>query len=97
MVDDGTGTTTTWTLTCDPPGGDHPDPTAACEALKSHHTALKPIPKDRVCAQVYGGPEKATITGRWRGEDVFSVLSRTDSCQTARWDALVGLLPTGGE
>ena len=28
-----------------------------------------------MCAQVYGGPEKATITGTWRGEPIFAVLA----------------------
>ena len=32
-VDTGDGQTRTYTLRCDPAGGDHPDPAAACEAL----------------------------------------------------------------
>ena len=96
VVDDGTGATTTWTLTCDPPGGSHPDPATACTTLAEHATALRPVPKDRVCAQVYSGPERATITGTWGGEQVLATLSRTDACQTARWNELVGLLPPSG-
>jgi hypothetical protein len=96
VVDDGTGSTSTWTLTCDPAGGDHPDATQACAAIEGHRMALNPVPKDRMCAQVYGGPEKATITGTWRGEPIFAVLARTDACETARWDALVPLVPAGG-
>ncbi len=60
VVDDGTGATTTWTLTCDPVGGTHPDPEAACSALAEHRSALRPVPKNKMCAQVYGGPERAT-------------------------------------
>ncbi len=96
VLDDGAGTTTTWTLTCDPPGGDHPDPAGACAAVEQHPTALQPVPKDRVCAQVFSGPERATVTGTWRGEDVFAVLSRINSCETGRWNALVPLVPAGG-
>lgn len=95
-VTDGSGAQLVWKLTCDPPGGDHPDPEAACRALDTHSAALRPVAKDRSCAQVYGGPEKATITGTWRGERVFSTLSRTNSCEIARWAALRGLLPPGG-
>jgi hypothetical protein len=95
VVDDGTGSTTTWRLTCDPTGGDHPDAKAACTAVADHRSALNPVPKDRMCAQVYGGPEKATITGTWRGEQVFAALNRTNACETARWDALVPLVPSG--
>lgn len=94
-VDDGTGKTTHWTLTCDPPGGTHPDPDAACAAVDGHRSALKPVPAGRACAQVYGGPERATITGSWRGERITATLSRTDACQTARWNALVPLVPSG--
>lgn len=96
VVDDGTGATTTWTLTCDPVGGTHPDPNGACAALAENRSALQPVPKDKMCAQVYGGPERATVTGTWGDEQVTATLSRTNSCETARWNALVPLLPTGG-
>lgn len=96
VVDDGTGSITTWRLTCDPPGGDHPDAEKACAAVADHRSALRPVPKDRMCAQVYGGPEKAIVTGTWRGEQVVAALNRTNACETARWDALVPLVPAGG-
>ena len=63
VVEDGAGATSTWSLTCDPAGGDHPDAEQACAAIEGHRSALNPVPKDRMCAQVYGGPEKATVTG----------------------------------
>jgi hypothetical protein len=59
-------------------------------------TALPAVPKDRMCAQVYGGPETATITGSWRGQPVTSRLSRVNGCETSRWSALEGLLPKAG-
>jgi len=96
VVDDGAGGTSTWSLTCDPTGGDHPDAEQACAAIEGHRSALNPVPKDRMCAQVYGGPQKATVTGTWRGEEIFAALSRTNACETARWDALVPLVPSGG-
>lgn len=97
VVDDGTGTTTTWTLSCDPIGGTHPDAEQACAALDEHRSALAPVATGRMCAQVYSGPQRATITGTWRGQSVSTVLSRTDACETARWDALVPLVPSGGQ
>jgi hypothetical protein len=95
VVNDGRGSTTTWHLTCSPAGGDHPTPAKACATLAEHGaTALPPVPPDRMCSQLYGGPHTAHITGTWQGKPVNATFSRTDGCQTARWDALVGLLPS---
>lgn len=76
------------TLTCDPPGGDHPQPEAACQVVDQ----LQPLPSDVVCAEVYGGPETATVRGTVRGRPVDLALSRTDACRTAQWDRLAPLL-----
>ena len=97
VVRDGTGKTSTWRLTCDPPGGNHPDPEAACRVLEANGAAaLPPVPEDKVCTQIYGGPETATITGTWQGRQVLSQFARNDGCQISRWKLLEGLLPPGG-
>ncbi|HET9654665.1 MAG TPA: SSI family serine proteinase inhibitor [Kineosporiaceae bacterium] len=96
VLDDGAGTTTTWHLTCSPAGGNHPDPARACAVLAEHgDTALPPVPPGRMCTQVFGGAQTAHITGTWRGKAVDARLSRTNGCEIARWQALLGLLPTG--
>lgn len=91
--DNGRGSVETWTLTCDPIGGDHPDPKAACQALLEHEAALQPVPPDQACTEQYGGPDTAAITGTWRGKPVNAHLSRTNGCEMSRWDQLAGLLP----
>jgi hypothetical protein len=97
VVDNGSGGTTTWRLTCDPAGGDHPTPDAACAALaKNGETALPPVPKDRMCTQQFGGPDKATVTGTWRGAPVNATFSKTNGCEIGRWRSLAGLLPALG-
>ena len=97
MVDDGAGVKSSWTLTCDPPGGSHPNPAAACRILQAHGaTALPPVRKDVACTQVYGGAQQATITGTWQGQRVRSSFSRVNGCEISRWDLLRGLLPPGG-
>ncbi len=97
VVDDGTGRKMTWTLTCDPPGGTHPDAAAACRALQAHGAkALPPVRKDVACTQVYGGAQQATISGTWQGQQVRSSFSRVNGCEINRWDLLHGLLPPGG-
>lgn len=85
----------TWTLTCDPPGGDHPDAEAACAVLDTVPTPFAPVPAGTMCAQVYGGPETATITGTWRGERVDASYRRTDGCEIARWRRLGPVLDPG--
>lgn len=94
VFDPGTGDTTRWRLTCDPPGGNHPDPVGACQALETNGArALPPVPKDMACTMIYGGPERATVTGRWNGQDVLATFSRTNGCEINRWAQMVPLLP----
>lgn len=82
-----------WTLRCDPPGGDHPDPDAACAVLiAATRDPFAPVPPGAICAQIYGGPQQATITGRWRGRAVDARYRRTDACEIARWDAIRAVL-----
>lgn len=85
----------TWTLTCEPAGGDHPDPEAACADLARTPEPLAPVPADAVCTELYGGPQTAVVRGTLDGRDVSVELSRTDGCRTEQWDRLGALLPIG--
>ncbi|GLY26746.1 SSI family serine proteinase inhibitor [Kineosporia sp. NBRC 101731] len=88
------GKTTTWTLTCDPAGGNHPDAETACAALEKNGTqALGTPATDQMCTQIFGGDQTATITGTWKGKAVNASLSRRDGCEVARWEQLDPLLP----
>lgn len=86
----------TFTLVCDPAGGDHPDPEAACRSLGEMKDPFAPVPSETMCTQVYGGPQTATVTGTFRGEPVDAEFSRTDGCQIARWDKHAVLLVESG-
>lgn len=90
------GEPTRWTLTCDPPGGTHPDPAGACAFLASARDWWKPVPADRACTEIYGGPQRATVAGRWRDQDVDAGYERTNGCEIARWDRMVPVLRTRG-
>jgi hypothetical protein len=90
---EGQGTAVTATLTCDPAGGDLPDPAAACAALAAEADALEPVPPDTACTELYGGPEQARITGSLDGAPVDASLSRTNGCEIDRWERLLPLLP----
>ena len=97
VVVDASGERLTWQLTCDPAGGTHPHPEAACAALLAHgERALPPTRKDVACTDIYGGPEKATISGTFQDRRVLSTLARTNGCEISRWNLLRGVLPSGG-
>jgi Subtilisin inhibitor-like len=95
-------TPTEWTLTCGSGGaaGNHPDPSAACAALRAvvdnGGDPFVPVPDDAVCTEIYGGSATATITGRWQGKDVDASYSRTNGCEIARWDPLMDVFRTTG-
>lgn len=86
----------TYTLLCDPPGGRHPEPEAACRTLTRMKHPFVPVPPDAVCTQIYGGPQTATVTGTLSGKPVEARFSRTDGCQIARWDDHAALLVERG-
>lgn len=50
-------------------------------------------PRDRACAEVYGGPQTAQIVGNLEGRPVDRRFARTDSCEIADWERAAALLP----
>jgi len=87
-----------WTLRCDPARGTLTKPRAACEKLSTGGTKLfAPVPKGMACTEIYGGPQKALVSGLVDGKRVRTTLSRSDGCQIERWSRLAPwLLPPGG-
>jgi hypothetical protein len=78
------GTVHRATLRCDPTGGTLKGAAEACASLrKLGDNAFKPTRKDAVCAQVYGGPEEALVTGRYQGRTVWTWFRRRNGCETA--------------
>jgi hypothetical protein len=73
--------------------GDHPAGAAACAHLFGLAHPFAPIPADQMCSQIYGGPQTAHVTGRWRGTPVDLRLSRVDGCRVEQWNSLGPLLP----
>lgn len=86
----------TFDLTCDPPGGDHPDPVAACALLEELKKPFAPVPPRTACTEIYGGPQRARVTGELDGDAVDTEFSRTNGCEIARWDAHADLLVESG-
>src|SRR5206468_1369900 len=69
----------TWTLRCNPAGGTLQRPARACTRLLAGGVKLfAPTPKDAVCTEIYGGPQKTRVTGTVRGQPVWTTFSRTN-------------------
>ena len=97
LDENGDGATRTFTLTCDPAGGDHPDAEAACAALAAGGiAAFAPTPPDVACTEIWGGPQVATVDGTVDGERVIATFTRANGCEISRWDALAPLLGSAG-
>ncbi|HEV8249045.1 MAG TPA: SSI family serine proteinase inhibitor [Gaiellaceae bacterium] len=82
-----------WTLQCGPAGGTHPHPARACSRLAALADPFRPVPRDAVCTEIYGGPQEALVTGTYRGHRVNARFSRTNGCEIARWNRVAVLFP----
>ena len=82
-----------WTLECGPAGGTHPAAKQACARLPSLLPAFKPVPKDVMCTQIYGGPAEARVTGTFRGNRLDARFNLVNGCEIARWNRVAVLFP----
>ncbi len=69
----------TWTLRC-------PSPSRACAALARLERPFAPIPKDAICTQIYGGPQRALVRGTYQGRRIWTRFARRNGCEIARWN-----------
>jgi len=89
------GRSVSWTLRCDPTGGTLPQPARACRLLKSLRSPFAPVPPTVACSQIYGGPQVALVRGTFQGRRVWATFTRTDGCQTERWNRVAFLFRSG--
>jgi hypothetical protein len=90
--------TVTWTLHCAPPRGTLSRPARACARLEAGGAKLfAPLPKNIVCTEIYGGPQKARVVGTVSGKRVWATVARRNGCEIDRWQRVSPwLLPPGG-
>jgi hypothetical protein len=84
------------TLSCNAtPKGTAVNPAGACRRLHAiGDRAFAPTPRGMgMCAQLYGGPMTALVTGTYYGRPVWTRLSRVDGCAIARWNRVGFLFP----
>lgn len=77
----------TTTLRCAPPAGTLPRAGDACRRLSAMRDPFAPVPRDAVCTMIFGGPQRALVTGTYRGRRVWTRFDRSDGCRIARWNA----------
>lgn len=83
----------TYTLRCAPAAGTLPQRAAACARLARLRAPFAQTPKNVVCTEIYGGPQEALVTGRFRGALVRAWFSRRDGCELDRWTRVWFLFP----
>jgi Subtilisin inhibitor-like len=81
-------------LTCDPAGGSHRSPTAACAHLRTIDNPFGPFQLEMPCVLKMSGPHVAVVRGSYRGKPVETQFDRSDSCETRRWERVAILFET---
>ena len=66
----------------------------ACRRARSiaAFLAARPDP-ERICTQIYGGPQRARVTGTIGRRHIDRRLKRTNGCEIADWQRAVPLVP----
>jgi hypothetical protein len=76
-----------WTLQCEPAGGTHPDPAAACRALLAVKDPFAAPPPGTMCPDLLVSARRAIFNGTWFGVKVDKTIT-DGGCYLARWDKL---------
>lgn len=67
---------------------------AACRRARRIATFLATRPSSkRICTQIYGGPQRARITGTIGQRRIDRRFKRTDGCEIGDWQNAVPLVP----
>jgi Subtilisin inhibitor-like len=88
----------TWTLRCNPARGSMPRPARACARLAAGGARLfARLPRNIVCTEIYGGPQRARVVGTVNGRRIFATFARSNGCEIDRWQRISPwLVPAGG-
>jgi hypothetical protein len=66
---------------------------ARCRAVRElPAAALRPVPRDAICTEIYGGPATGRIRGVIEGARVDGRFARTNGCEIARFDRVAHVL-----
>jgi hypothetical protein len=76
--------------------GEPPEGRACAAAADLRPRDLAPVAGDVACAELYGGPQTATVSGTLNRRAVDARFSRTNACEIARWEKVAPLLEAAG-
>ncbi len=76
-----------WTLTCEPAGGNYPDPAAACTKLLRFRTVFTPSPAHVMCPMIMADARTYIVLGTFLGRKVHQSIV-DGGCTIIRWDEL---------
>ena len=74
-----------WTLKCEPTGGTHPNPAAACAVLLKAKNPFAPLPKGIMCPMIRVGTKTAIVKGTYFGKQVDTKFT-PGGCDLAKWN-----------
>jgi hypothetical protein len=86
----------TYTVRCEPARGTLPRAATACSKLDKLANPFKPVARDAVCTDQYGGPDEALVTGTYEGRRVWARFTLNSGCQITRAKRIAFLLPGFG-
>jgi hypothetical protein len=74
----------TWTLRCEPVGGNHPDAQSACSTLLSAKAPFSTA-HPHMCPMIVAGTQTATVKGTFLGKHIDTKFNRV-GCGVERWN-----------
>jgi hypothetical protein len=82
-----TGGGQTWTLRCEPPSGNVPDPQAACESLLSQPALFSTSPRHVMCPQIMGDGPGYLVSGTFLGQNISKAIM-DGGCDLGKWSLM---------
>lgn len=81
-----------WTLRCDPPSGNVPDPQAACERLLGQPALFSVSTRHVMCPQIQGDGPGYIVSGTFLGQRISKVIM-DGGCDLGKWTLLHNIFP----
>jgi hypothetical protein len=76
-----------WTLRCEPPSGNVPDPQTACERLLGQPALFNPSPHHVMCPQMMADAPGYLVSGTFLGQHIHRAIM-DGGCDLGKWSIL---------